>query len=118
MGLITALVGVLASFLLLADFSTTTAAANAIASALIWCGAAIVTGLTVGYLRRQVVRREAALGQALSRSLVAREKMERVLDFSPQFHRGGDLAEVAQAICDTALETFGSDGAQLHASRG
>jgi len=117
-GLVTALVGVAASFLLLADFTTTTAAANAIVSALIWCGAAIVTGLTVGYLRRQVVRREAALGQALSRSLVAREKMERVLDFSPQFHRGGDLPEVAQAICDTALETFGSDGAQLHSLEG
>jgi len=44
--------------------------------------------------------------------------MERVLDFSPQFHRGGDLPEVAQAICDTALETFGSDGAQLHSLEG
>lgn len=117
-GVIAALVGVLASFLLLADFGTPTAAANAIGSAIIWCGAAVATGLTVGYLRRQVDRREAALEQALSRSLVARERMERVLDFSPQFHQGGDLAEVAQTICDTALDTFGSDGAQLHALEG
>ncbi len=117
-GLITALVGVLGSFLLLADFGTPIAAANAIGSAIIWCGAAVATGLTVGYLRQQVESREAALGQALSRSLVAREKMERVLDFSPQFHRGGDLTEVARAICDTTLETFGSDGAQLHSLEG
>ncbi len=117
-GVIAALVGVLASFLLLADFGTPIAAANAIGSAIIWCGAAVATGLTVGYLRHQVDRREAALEQALSRSLVARERMERVLDFSPQFHQGGDLAEVAQTICDTALDTFGSDGAQLHALEG
>ncbi len=117
-GLLTALVGVLASFLLLADFSTPIAASNAIASAVIWCGAAIITGLTVGYLRRQVEKREAALEQALSRSLVARERMERVLDFSPQFHRGGDPAEVTQAICEGVLEAFGSDGAQLFALEG
>jgi len=117
-GLSAALVGVLASFLLLADFSTRVAAANALGSAVIWCVASATVGLTVGYLRRQVLRREAALEQALGRSLSAREKMERVLDFSPQFHQGGSLAEVSQAICDTALETFGSDGAQLYAVKG
>ena len=117
-GLSVALAGVLASFLLLADFSTAVAAANAIVSGVIWCVAAAAIGLTVGYLRRQVIRREAALEQALGRSLSAREKMERVLDFSPQFHQGDSLAEVAQAICDTALETFGSDGARLYAVEG
>jgi serine phosphatase RsbU (regulator of sigma subunit) len=117
-GLGAALVGVLASFLLLANFSTPVAAANAIGSAVIWCFAAAAAGLTVGYLRRQVLRREAALEQALGRSLSAREKMERVLDFSPQFHHGSDGTEVAQAICDAALETFGSDGAHLYAFEG
>ncbi|MFH0916215.1 MAG: SpoIIE family protein phosphatase [bacterium] len=114
-GLGAALAGVLASFLLLADLSTPVAAANAIASAIIWCVAATAVGLTVGYLRRQVIRREAALEQALGRSLSAREKMERVLDFNPRFHEGDGLAEISRAICSTALETFGSDGARLYA---
>jgi serine phosphatase RsbU (regulator of sigma subunit) len=117
-GLSAALVGVLASFLLVADFSTAVGAANALGSAVIWCVAAVAVGLTVGYLRRQVLRREAALEQALGRSLSAREKMERVLDFSPQFHQGDSLTAVSQAICDTALETFGSDGAHLYAVKG
>ena len=117
-GLGAALVGVLASFLLLADFSTGVAGANAIASAVIWCVAAVAIGLATGYLRRQVIRREAALEQALGRSLSAREKIERVLDFHPQFHQGGGLAEATQAICDTALGTFGSDGVRLYAVKG
>ena len=114
-GLSAALAGVLASFPLLADFSNGAGAANAIGSAIIWCGAAVATGLSVGYLRRQVVRREAALEQALGRSLSARDRMERVLDFNPQFHRGEDLADVWQVICDTAAETFGANGARLYA---
>jgi len=117
-GLTSALVGVLASFLLLANFSSGVAIANAMGSALIWCGSALVAGLTVGYLRRQVARREAALEQALGRSLSARDKMERILDFGPQFHRGEELAEVSLTICETAAATFGADGARLYAIKG
>ncbi|MFH1834523.1 MAG: SpoIIE family protein phosphatase, partial [bacterium] len=117
-GLCAVLAGVLAAFLFLADFSTLSAAANAIGSAVIWVVAAAAVGLTVGYFRRQVFRREAALEQALGRSLSARDKMERVLDFSPQFHEGSSPMEVSQAICDAAFETFGSDGAYLFAVDG
>jgi serine phosphatase RsbU (regulator of sigma subunit) len=117
-GLATALVGVLASFLLLADFGSATAAGNAIASAVVWCGAAVATGVVVQYLRRQVLHREAAMEQALSRSLSARQQMERVLEFTPRFHEGENLADVARAICEAAMETFGSDGARLYAIKG
>jgi serine phosphatase RsbU (regulator of sigma subunit) len=117
-GLTVALVGVLASFLLVANFSTGTAAANAIVSGVIWCGAAVVTGLVVGRLRNQVSRREAALEQSLSHSLAARRQLERILEFTPNFHEAETPAEVAQAICETAVDTFGSDGARLYAIKG
>jgi serine phosphatase RsbU (regulator of sigma subunit) len=117
-GLLTALAGVLASFLLLADLSAGVGFANALGSAIIWCGSAVVTGLSVGYLRRQVARREAALGQALERSVAARETMQRVLDFSPGFHDAASLTEAARAICETAVTTFGCNSARLFALRG
>jgi serine phosphatase RsbU (regulator of sigma subunit) len=117
-GLGTALVGVVSSFVILADFSGVVAASNAAASATLWCVAAIATGLTVGYLRRQVARRQIALEQALGRSLSAREKLERVLDFTPQFHLEGDLAAVSATVCQTAVDTFGSDSARLYSLEG
>ncbi len=106
--------GVAASFALLAELSHKNGPANALISAVVWCGAAVATGLVVRYLRRQVARREAALEQALGRSLHAREQMERVLEFSPQFYESEDLDEVCRAICETAVETFGADGARLY----
>jgi len=117
-GLAVVVVGVLASFLLVADFSTGTAAANAIVSAVIWCGAALVTGLAVSHLRSQVSRREAALEQSLTHSLAAKRQLERILEFTPNFHEGETPAEVAQAICETAVETFGSDGARFFCIKG
>ncbi|MBN1630650.1 MAG: SpoIIE family protein phosphatase [Thermoleophilia bacterium] len=114
-GLLVVLAGVVASFLLLADFSTVAAAANAIVSAVAWCAAALVTGLVVSHLRSQLSRREAALEQSLSHSLAAKRQLERILEFTPNFHEGETPAEVAQAICETAVETFGSDGARLYA---
>jgi serine phosphatase RsbU (regulator of sigma subunit) len=113
-GLISAVVGVAASFALLAELSTRTGLANALISAVVWIGAAAATGLVVRYLRRQVARREAALEQALGRSLHAREQIERVLEFSPQFYESEDPDEVCRAICETAVETFGADGARLY----
>ena len=64
-------------------------------------------------LRRQVARREAALEQSLKPLARRRDSMERVLDFSPHFYQGENLAEVAPAICDTAVATFGADGARV-----
>jgi len=113
-GLGTALVGVIASFVLLADFGTVIGALNAVGSAILWCGAATGTGLAIQRLRRQILRRQAALGQALDRSLSARRQIERVLDFSPQFHQGGDTTEVGATLCETAIETFGCDGVRLY----
>lgn len=118
MGLAVALVAVIASFALLADLSTLTAAANAIVSAFVWCAAAIAAGLVVAYFRRQVARREAALQLTLGRSLSARQQMERVLEFSPQLYQGGRVDETAAAICQAAVETFGADGARLYAIQG
>lgn len=115
LGLAAALVAVIASFALLADFGTSTAAANAIISAVVWCVAAIAAGLVVAYFRRQVARREVALQQALGRSLHAKEQMERVLEFSPQFYQSSRVDEAAAAICGAAVETFGADGARLYA---
>jgi serine phosphatase RsbU (regulator of sigma subunit) len=117
-GLISALAGVAAAFAILAELSTRMGLANALISAVIWCGAAVATGLVVRYLRRQVAHREAALEQALGRSLHAREQMERVLEFSPQFYESEDLDEVGRAICETAVETFGADGARLYTVEG
>jgi len=114
-GLIAALVGVIASFLLLADFDTGAAIVNAVVSGIIWCGAAVATGLFVSYLRRQVARREAALEQALSHSLSSKKQLERVLDFTPNFHEGETPAEVARAISDAAVETFGPDAVRFYA---
>lgn len=117
-GLGVALVGVVTAFILMADFATSTGTANAIASAIIWFGAALLTGLITRYLRRQVARREAALEQALHRSLYAREQIERVLQFTPQFYQGEEPADVLQAICASAVETFGADGARLFTIEG
>jgi serine phosphatase RsbU (regulator of sigma subunit) len=117
-GLGSAVVGVIMTFVFLADFANLTGAENAIASAILWCVAASATGLVAGYFRRQVARREAALKQALGRSLSTRDKLERVLEFSPQFHLEGDLATVAHAICETAIATFGPDSARLYALEG
>jgi serine phosphatase RsbU (regulator of sigma subunit)/GAF domain-containing protein len=117
-GLTTALMGVLAAFILLADFTSTRGITNAVVSAIVWCGAAVSTGLIGRHLRQQVARREAALEEALSRSLSARDKLERVLDFSPEFLRGETLAEVAQTTCDSALTTFGADNARVYMLRG
>ena len=113
-GLGTALVGVAASFAILANFGDVVSASNAIASAILWCVAAVATGLTVGYLRRQVARRQIAMEQALGRSVSAREQLERVLDFTPQFNVDDDLATVAMAICRAALRTFSPDGVRLY----
>lgn len=117
-GLATALTGVLASLLLVGDFAASAGVANAVVSALIWLGAALVTGLVVTHLRRQVIRREIALNQALVHSLSTKRHIERVLEFTPNFHEGNTPVEVAQAICDAAVETFGSDGARLYAIKG
>ena len=117
-GLTVALVGVAASFAFLADFGTGAAVANAAVSAVIWCSTAVATGLGVSHLRSQVSRREAALEQSLSHSLAAKRQLERILEFTPNFHAGETPAEVAQAICETAVETFGSDGARLYAMKG
>jgi GAF domain-containing protein len=117
-GLTAVLAAVVASFLLLADFSTGTAAANAVASALIWCVAVLVTGLVVGSLRAQVARREAGLKQALEHSIAARRTMEHILDFSADFHKAETLGEAARTICEKAVATVGADSARLFALRG
>lgn len=117
-GLATALAGVAAAWVFLADFSTTAGVTNAVTAAIIWCGAALVSGAVVGYLRRQVARREAALEQALGRSLYAREQMERVLEFTPRFHEGQNLNSILAAVCESAVETFGADGARLYSLEG
>jgi len=116
-GVTTAVVGVVSSFLLLADLSSRAAAAGAVVSAIIWCGAAVGTGLVGRHLRRQVARRETALEQALSLSLATQDKLERVLDFSPQFFQGEDLAAVAKTICESAVTTFNADSARVYALR-
>jgi hypothetical protein len=117
-GLATALVGIAASFLLLADFNTNTGIANAAVSAVVWCGAAVGTGLVARYLRQQVARREAALEESLGRSMSAREKLERILDFSPQFLQGETLVQVANTACESAVATFGADTARVYILRG
>jgi serine phosphatase RsbU (regulator of sigma subunit) len=117
-GLATALVGVAAALLLLADFDSTQGIANALVSAAVWCGAAVSTGLIGRQLRRQVARRENALEESLSRSLAAKDKLERILDFSPQFLRGETLAEVAQTTCESAVSTFGADSARVYLLKG
>lgn len=118
MGLTVAVVAVIAAFALLADLSTSTGIANAVGSALVWCVAATAAGVVVAYFRRQVARRETALQAALSRSLSARQQIDRVLEFSPHFHQSGRLDETAAAICQAAVETFGADGARLYAVQG
>lgn len=115
MGLGVVLVAVIASFVLLADFGTSASTVNAVVSAIIWCVAAVAAGVVLAYFRRQVTRREAALQQALGRSLSAREQMERVLEFSPQFYQSMHVDETVAAICEAAVETFGADGARLYA---
>lgn len=117
-GLGAALVGVVVSFVVLADFSNLTAAANAIVSGILWCAAATGTGLTVSHFRHLAHRRETALERALSRSLSAQDVLRRVLEFSPQLHLEGNLAAVAPAICETAVATFGPDSARLYAVQG
>lgn len=116
-GLATALVGVVAAFALLADFETIPATITAVVSAIIWCVAATATGLVVSYLRRQVTRRETALQQALGRSRQVRDRLERVIEFSPHFYQSEDPIEAAAAISEAAIETFGADGARLYALR-
>lgn len=117
-GLAAALVGVVASFLLLADFGSAESTLTAIVSAVIWCAAAAITGLVVNYLRLQVTRREDALEQALRRSVKARDQLERVMEFSPHFYQSDDPEETIRGICEAAIETFGADGVRLFALRG
>lgn len=117
-GAASALVGVVTAFLLVAELDSAAGIANAAASAVVWCGVAVATGLVVGYLRRQVTRRQAALEQALGRSVAAKQQLERVLEFTPNFHMGESLAEVCRAVCESAVETFGADGARVYAIKG
>ncbi|MBN1321704.1 MAG: SpoIIE family protein phosphatase [Thermoleophilia bacterium] len=112
-GLGTALVGVITSLILLADFGSVLGTVNAVASAIIWCGAALAAGLITTYLRRQVARREAALEQSLHRTLYAKEQIERVLEFTPQFYGAEDSSDLLGTICASAVDTFGADGARL-----
>ncbi len=112
-GLVVALTGVLAALLLLADFSTTAGSVNALISAVVWCGAAVGTGLIGRHLRRQVRSREAGLQEALSRSLTAKNTLEQVLDLSPRLLTGATLVEVARTACESACSTFGADGARV-----
>lgn len=116
-GLAAALAGVVAAFALLADFGTVPATITAVVSAIIWCVAAVATGLVVSYLRRQVARRETALQQALGHSRQVQDRLERVIEFSPHFYQSEDPIEAAAAISDAAIETFGADGARLYALR-
>ncbi len=117
-GIGTALVGVITALVLLADFGTAAGTVNAVASSLIWCGTALAAGLMTRYLRRQVARREAALEQALHRTLYAKEQIERVLEFSPQFYGAEDSADLLGTVCASAVETFGADGARLFTIEG
>ena len=112
-GVTTALTGVFASFLLLANLSTTGGVVNALLSAAVWCGAAVGTGLIGRNLRRQVTSREAGLQEALSRSLTAKDTLERVLDLNPRLLQGATLAEVARTACESACSTFGADNARV-----
>ncbi|NLO28600.1 MAG: SpoIIE family protein phosphatase [Actinobacteria bacterium] len=113
-----ALVGVITALVLLADFNSKAGTVNAVVSALLWCGAASAAGLIIRYLRRQVARREAALEQALHRTLYAKEQIERVLEFSPQFYRAEDSTDLLDTVCASAMETFGADGARLFTIEG
>jgi serine phosphatase RsbU (regulator of sigma subunit) len=116
-GLAAVVVGIVGAFLLLADFTSTRGAVNAVVSAVFWCAAAVGTGLVGQHLRRQVVRRENALEETLSRSLSAKDKLERVLDFGPHFLQGETLGEVARITCHSAIETFGADSARVYLIR-
>ncbi len=116
-GLGAALGGIVAAFLLLADFSTPVAAMNAVGSALIWCVSPLVAGLVVGALRKQVLHREKVLQHALDQSLEARRAMEHILDFSPGFHKTETLPEAARTICETAVSTFGCNSCRMFALR-
>ena len=113
-GLTAALAAVAAAFLLLADFSSGTAAANALAAAVVWVAAAGATGLLADRLRGQVAAREAALQQTLEITASSRDTLGRLLDLSPQFFEGETLVEVAGTICDAAVSTFEADGARLY----
>ena len=112
-GLTSALVGVLAAFMLLADFHTASGIANALLSSVVWCGAALGTGLVGNRLRRQVARRENELEQDLCRSIVTKDKLERVLDAGPRLLEGETLEEVARTACESAVATFGADSARV-----
>jgi serine phosphatase RsbU (regulator of sigma subunit) len=113
-GLVAALAAVVVAFLLLADFSNGIAAANAAAASVVWVAAAVATGVVTDRLRRQVAARQAALEETLEATASSRDTLGRLLDLSPQFFKGESLAEVAATICDTAVSTFGADGARLY----
>jgi len=116
-GLAVGLLATIASFLTLADLSTSTGVANACLSAALWCGSPVVAGLFARYLWQRVDLRESALQQALARSLQTRRQLEQVMEFCPRFQQGAEVQEVLDAICQTAVETFGADGARLYSLR-
>ncbi len=72
----------------------------------VWLLAGVAAGMLGDRYRGQV---RAALDEADE----AREAVERVLDVTPAFHASGNLAGVAQAVCDAALETAGCIAAAL-----
>jgi serine phosphatase RsbU (regulator of sigma subunit) len=109
-----ALAAVTASFLLLADFSSGTSAANALAAGAVWIGAAVATGMVTGRLRQKVADREIALERALDLTAASRDTLGRILDLGPQLFNGKTLSEVASTICGVALSTFSADRAVLY----
>ncbi len=117
-GVSTALAGILAAFLLLADFTSTRGTVNAFISGAIWILAAVTTGYVGNHLRRQVTRREAALEQALSQSQATKDTLEHLLDVSPHLQLGETLADVVATASQSAIATFGADGARIFQLRG
>jgi serine phosphatase RsbU (regulator of sigma subunit) len=73
---------------------------------IVWLFAGITAGMLGDRYRNQV---KAALDKAAE----AREAVERVLDVTPSFHASGNLAGVAKAICEAAVETTGCTVAAL-----
>ena len=84
-GLAAALAGVLASFLLLADFGTGRGTANALVSAAFWCGASGRAPGSSGATSPAGDPPRDRAGGGTWPLIAARDTLERVLDLSPQF---------------------------------
>ncbi len=115
-GIVCALVGAVAFFLLVAHLGATSSTFGTIGGAAIWCLAAVLAGSLANLLRRHQRSGERA-AESLSRETLVREAMERIMLHAPSLHVK-DSADVGAEICRTAHEIFGSDWVRLYAVEG